>query len=237
MADSLSRIVAWPSEMTLAVGECGRPNAYYRKDRRAIVLCYEFLDQLLTKFPTDPRLNGKTESEKMQLSMGAFAFVLVHELAHAMIDMFELPVLGREEDVADQIATHTLISSGLNDLALLGAVMFFDKGRSAFYIQSHGELSDEHGLDKQRSLNIACWAFGLDPSRFGALARYVGLSSERAPRCSNEYRQLDRGVRNLLEAHLVKVSPRTQPARPSASKATKEWPQARRNPWTDDVDR
>ena len=33
------------------------------------------------------------------------AFILVHEFGHALIHAFELPVLGREEDAADAVAT------------------------------------------------------------------------------------------------------------------------------------
>ena len=36
-------------------------------------------------------------------------FTLLHEIGHALIDHFELPVFGREEDAADQIATTTMI--------------------------------------------------------------------------------------------------------------------------------
>ena len=36
--------------------------------------------------------------------------VFLHEMAHAVFELFRLPVLGREEDAADQIAAYMLLN-------------------------------------------------------------------------------------------------------------------------------
>jgi hypothetical protein len=37
-------------------------------------------------------------------------FVLYHEMAHLLVDQLRLPVLGKEEDAADNMATWTLLN-------------------------------------------------------------------------------------------------------------------------------
>src|SRR5690606_1275490 len=50
-------------------------------------------------------------------------FVLYHEMAHLLVHQLELPVLGREEDAADNVATWMLLNkrSGEADKALADA--------------------------------------------------------------------------------------------------------------------
>ncbi len=42
----------------------------------------------------------------------ATLFALLHETGHALIDLYQLPAAGREEEAADQIATLVLLGSG-----------------------------------------------------------------------------------------------------------------------------
>jgi Putative metallopeptidase len=59
----------------------------------------------------NPRLGKLTQEERenaVQFVAGNMLFVLLHELAHAAIADLELPVLGREEDAADEFANFGL---------------------------------------------------------------------------------------------------------------------------------
>src|SRR6266576_1991868 len=60
-------------------------------------------------FQNDPRYNrGKTPEQikdSVEFVTGNVLFVLGHETAHALISEMGIPVLGREEDAADALAT------------------------------------------------------------------------------------------------------------------------------------
>ena len=97
-------------------------------------------------------------------------FTLLHEMGHLLINELQLPVLGREEDAADQ-------------LGFVGLFLLQGKQRDAnFYaklldVADYWRLEwrlpkapeekvyswDSHGLDAQRFYNIACLAYGSDP--------------------------------------------------------------------------
>ena len=54
------------------------------------------------------------------------SFILAHEFAHALIHNFELPVLGREEDAADGIATVVLLKAEEGGLYAIDAAEFWE---------------------------------------------------------------------------------------------------------------
>ena len=53
-----------------------------------------------------------TPVSKEQLTAGLFASVLLHETGHAMFDLLNVPIFGREEDAADQIAAYLVTQFG-----------------------------------------------------------------------------------------------------------------------------
>lgn len=115
-----------------------------------------------------------------------------HELAHALIDMLELPVLGQEEDAADVFSVLMVdqlfdesdavaINSGAARGFEVDAVRMRGKGRE-------WDWSDEHGPDMQRYYNIVCLTFGGAPERREDFAKEMKLPDDRAGICADEYR-------------------------------------------------
>ena len=125
--------------------------------------------------------------------------MLFHELGHALVDQWGIPVLGREEDAVDAFSTifmTEIVKKG--EFALAGADFFY-------YLASSGHLkevdfADEHSLDKQRAYSIACWVYGSNPQQFTSLKKV--LPAERRVRCPDEYRRLKKAWFRLLKPHL-----------------------------------
>ena len=116
-------------------------------------------------------------------------FVLFHEVGHALVDQWNLPVVGREEDAVDAFST-IFMTEFVNEgeFALAGADFFY-------YLAGTGKLSevdfaDEHSFDKQRAYSIACWVYGSNPPRYAFLRKF--LPAERRVRCADEYRKLEK---------------------------------------------
>ena len=203
LAALLSQLVTLPRQVVLTVGECREANAFYSPQHKAIVLCHELLAQVSEGIQRDfARI--ATSEEIANASAGGVTFILMHELGHALIHLLDLPVLGREEDAADQIGTFFLLNSDTAPYALAGALWFF---RSSTLIYTRRHFSDEHSVGPQRQSNLACWALGRDPDRYQYLLRGGYLTRERAIRCGAEYSRLDSSVRRLL-GNNVRFSPR-----------------------------
>ncbi len=76
---------------------------------RTIKICYEWMDETETRAPQKVSPEGFTRQEAI---VGGFVGVLLHEVGHAVNDLLNLPVLGREEDSADQIAGFIMLQFG-----------------------------------------------------------------------------------------------------------------------------
>jgi hypothetical protein len=146
------------------------------------------------------------EEFAINVAVGALTFVLFHELGHALVDIYRLPITGRAEDVADQIATYLALNGVGKEAPLIlnGGVWFFGRKQALFYSKQH--YGDEHSLSEQRKYNIVCWAYGKNPRELGKWAQSHGLPSARAPKCPGEYAQLDRAMHALLGSRLKSLS-------------------------------
>lgn len=83
-------------------------NAFYIPAETRIVFCYELRELLASIFVPD----GAWTPEQQDRVDGAFRFILMHEVGHALVHVLDLPVTGREEDVVDQLAVFHLVRDG-----------------------------------------------------------------------------------------------------------------------------
>lgn len=127
-------------------------------------------------------------------------FVMLHELGHAIVDVLEIPVLGREEDAIDQFAA--LAFSEEPVMATWAADFWSGRGSTRGRFVSLGAFADEHSLSEQRFFNIICWTYGADPEVRRFLIDRSGLPEERAVRCPQEYEQLKSAWERLLTPSL-----------------------------------
>jgi len=201
LAASLSREIRLPQQVVLSIGECGNENAFYHPKHKAIVLCYELIAAIQRGIQRDfARISSITSEEIANATTGGFLFILMHEVGHALIHLLNLPVLGREEDAADQIGAFFLLQADNAPIFLAGALWFF-RSKTLIYTRRH--FSDEHSLGPQRQSNLACWALGKDPHQYQYLLRGGYLTRERAARCRAEYSQLNFSVRKLLGSNVL----------------------------------
>ena len=195
----------WPRPMTLRAKFCGDENLFFESrdssekpgtpeaENSALVVCYEFFADLLAKASRHP--GGFSGAE---YAAGALTSGILHEVGHAAFHHFEVPVLGREEDAADQFASY-LILQFRPELAVptitLQALISSTLGSDEF-------LLDEHGTPSQRFFNSLCIAYGADPARFAAIADAGQLPPERRKNCGNEYRQIARAFNETILPHI-----------------------------------
>jgi hypothetical protein len=190
-----------PKNLPIVGAECGQSNAFYDRNKVAIVICYELGKEVFDRVTRELRTDADAQGH---IAAGALFFLFAHELGHAVINLYDLPVLGREEDAADQIATFLLIvmASHKPEVArywTIGAHWFFSK-RPLFFARGH--FADEHSVNPQRQFNIACWIYGSDPNRYVQLAQYAKLPNSRAQRCPGEYQQMLSAAKQMLSPYI-----------------------------------
>ncbi len=168
--------------------DCGFANAFYKPATSTIGMCYEMYRTLQQRFDT-------------QDSLEVFRFIFLHELGHALIDQFDLPVIGGEEDAADALATVLLIEGGeASRAAVLAGVNFFDLYRSGF----SNNWAADHAVGPQRMFNLVCWGAGgeegvLENRTIRSLYREAVRSGRD---CAREYQKQRQSVNELLSPYV-----------------------------------
>lgn len=177
--DELSDHIALPQDFPIIFGDCGRVNAFYSPSERAVHICYELIEMYNTSYQ---QLQGDAKdllgwADQSSVLTGTTLFVLLHEIGHAMTDMFDLPITGREEDAVDQFAATILIDADEEGdafeerpsrLALLGAQFFLGMSRSPEEM-TRDLFANEHALGQQRFFDVMCLIYGSDPKTFGPI--------------------------------------------------------------------
>jgi hypothetical protein len=197
-ADGLNKTLALPADVTLSFAECGEINAAYDPDKRQVTVCYELVDDLYDAF----RDEAKNDDELDERVVGATVFVLFHEIGHALVGVYRLPVTGREEDAVDQLSTYLLTDGTDEGEAALDAAESLYRDENAGSGEGEPRYWDEHSLDQQRFSNIVCWVYGQNEEKYKSIVEDGVLPAERAERCSDEYAQIEQSWTTLLKPYL-----------------------------------
>lgn len=199
-----------PKPLTLKTTGCdGEIDAWYADD--VITICYEYLQYILETARSPHRPAWVSEQDAI---LGPVVDLFLHEGAHAVFEYFQIPILGREEDAADQIATYSMLHIH-RDLAprLVAGVTYMylsESGANAFRklrrlklrLVDATKAADPHSLPLQRMYGVLCLAYGSDPVAYRDLAAKGTLPKDRADGCEDEYRQVAFAFNRLLLPHI-----------------------------------
>lgn len=162
IVDGLNRTFIFPKTVTIKFAMGDGP--YYSPGNNTVYMSYDFIYYLsslyLKQYPK------ASDDAMIDFSLRSTEFLMYHELAHALIDLYQLPIVSNEESAADNLAVILALEytrDGL-DTVLDSAVLFdlLDKDAPKYYEES--DYWDEHALDAQRFYNILCLAYGRYPT-------------------------------------------------------------------------
>jgi len=201
--------VRLPVDLAIKTVECnGVSNAWYQRDGKVptVSVCYEYLQEIWRSMPQDTPAGALlTMSDAI---CGQLFFAVAHELGHAMFDIFDVPLFGRQEDAADQFATFIMLQFGGERARKLisGAAYGYheyikdlkDKPKVTLPLAA---FSSDHGTPEERFFNLLCTAYGYDATLFADLVK-ERLPESRAAKCKFEYDDLRFAFRQVFSAHL-----------------------------------
>lgn len=195
------RLIRLPRRLTVRLKSCGgEANAWYDPESRILTMCYELVAGIVALAPHEASAAGITRAQAIR---GPVAQILVHETGHALFHLLRVPVFGREEDAADQLAALILLHlapAQARDLVGGSGYFFVTLGRQEAVDQS--SFANVHGLSWQRFYSLACLAYGSDPRRYADIVAKGYLPTERAATCGEEYKQVAYAFERLIGPHL-----------------------------------
>jgi hypothetical protein len=187
--------------LTLKFDQCGTANAWYEPSDHTVTVCYEYVAEVYRSAPRETTPEGVTRIDAL---VGPVTEVFLHEAAHAVFDMLKVPILGREEDAADQVAAYLLVRLDKEEArrAVVGtAYMYLSQAKSASAFEMQ-QFADVHGLPAQRLYNLLCIAYGGAPTVFADVVEKGLLPKARAEGCEEEYEQVSYAFETLIGKHL-----------------------------------
>lgn len=134
----------------------------------------------------------------------AFVHTVLHELGHLLIGMYDIPIVGREEDAVDALATALMIQSFTNGADRVEHIaQLYGLEREPIKNLRKWDFMGEHSLNVQRHYQMMCHVYGSDPEQYQDLKRRIGFSDDRARICIDEYQQISRSWPQLLQPYLI----------------------------------
>ena len=190
-----------PRTLQITLAGCdGEADAFYGDG--AITICYEYVRTLWSNAPAKTTPAGIAPIDTV---VGPFFDTCLHEFAHALFDMLNLPVLGRVEDAADQVAAYIYLQLGYVESRRLitgTAYAYLADAMSVGRPPSLTDLAGEHGTPAQRAYNLLCIAYGADTKLFGDFVSEGHLPMKRARSCEEEYEQVQDAYEALVGPHI-----------------------------------
>jgi len=200
VALDISDMLQIPSEVGVYFDTCDESNAFYYSEDQEILMCYELIEEYLDLALDGEDLEGEDYDNAV---INASLFTFFHELGHALVDVLELPITGREEDVVDEFATLLLLWWEDEEAVWAGAEQFEADALAEREETTSGDYAywDEHGLSAQRYYNVICLIYGSDPQYWQDLVKSRELPQDRADQCAGEFDQKTYAWETILDPY------------------------------------
>jgi hypothetical protein len=185
-----------PRDITVRVAQCGSENIAFKPQSPATV-CYELIEKV-ERFATSHTRDPNTQQRAI---VGGFVQATLHETAHALFDVLEVPIWGREDDAADRLAALVMMQFGddVANVVMSGTQLLFSWSDQKW---TGNAFASETSPDYQRYFNYACVAVAANWPQFGGLVQKKIIPQFRAGRCVSEYAQIRKAFDLRIMPHM-----------------------------------
>jgi hypothetical protein len=205
---AIDGMFALPRRLRFVTAECGEFGAFYHPQEAEVVLCYETLRTLYERGQAHQKALGLGDDHPLHYVRANVRFIVLHETGHALVDLLDLPVTGRQEDAVDQLAAILMLRfAGLDESPeevagnlRLAANWMLSDSTGAYDLDAY---ADEHALGEQRFFNLQCLVYGTDPDAYAGMVAAGQLTAARAAGCAREMRSASRAWVRLLVPYLA----------------------------------
>lgn len=173
---------------------------FFNPRNNSITFQYGFANLV---YETLAQVNPNWNNYRLGEGIGAVdSFIFAHEYGHALVSVFDLPVLGREEDAADDLATLMLLKIPEGPQYVSDAASFWAAFSERQSVPKLAEYADVHSFDLQRAYTMMCMLAGSSKESFNNVARLGVLPDSRLAGCPAEYEEKVQSFEQVLDPHV-----------------------------------
>jgi Putative metallopeptidase len=177
-----------PKDLKITAMDCGAPVVTYTSGG-PVTICYDAINQVVEQakkiYPQDADL-------RTMVITGATIEVALHETAHAIFDILQVPIWGREDDAADRLSAMLMLQFGedMERITIKGTAEYFRSLADSEKAWSGSDYANRASPNAQRYFNYLCIATAADPKVFGGAIIHGIIPPFRASDCAHEYQQV-----------------------------------------------
>lgn len=142
---------------------------------------------------------AERSEELDQFAADVTLHVVLHELGHALVREFDLPILGNEETLADAFATHYVIhhlpdrASGVIHARVRSLMV-----EAGEVPRKEWTVEGEHNNDARRATQIVALAIAADADKYAPLGKEIGMSEGAIDNAQDYGTEIHRSWRRIL---------------------------------------
>lgn len=155
---------------------------YFDPHKNSIEIPYSFLQETKDKFK---KVNYQKDNIDLDTaSIDVLIHTILHELGHALIAMYDIPILGREEDAVDNLGNIILIDYFKDgDDILLTNADIYDVYANETKVLEEQVFMGEHSLDLQRFYSMLCFVYASNPEKYERMLNQYEVPDYRKDIC------------------------------------------------------
>ncbi|GAM75978.1 hypothetical protein JCM19241_276 [Vibrio ishigakensis] len=180
----------FPFEEPMKLVYGGSEGPLYDPSNHTVYIPYAFVLEAQHYFS-----KHRSKSEVDQGAIDTLMHTLLHEAGHALVSDNGIPILGKEEDAVDNLATIIMLQYLDNgaEAAINAADMFSYESEEGGEYYDFGEYAGVHSFDMQRYFATLCLVYGSDPEGNKGLLDEIeeDYLPEQKETCEETYLQLD----------------------------------------------
>lgn len=158
-----------PRRLEIVFLDIDMENCWYSPAEHRVTITYPMIEFLYKCSES----TGQTDHNKrMSFAMGCILAIFFHEMGHAIIGEMGIPVVGREEDAADEFSTLWMLMHGSKvGEEFIGHTIDLYNVLGA----NHQQVPywDEHSLNQQRAFSLLLTLYAYNPQAYEKLVSSV----------------------------------------------------------------
>ena len=201
-----------PRKLKIQTDECGGSTVRPYEAGGDVTICYELVARLQQIINDNTKNNPDA---RYPILAGGFTQAILHELAHAIFDMLDVPIWGREEDAADQLGAFIMLQFGgpVAVTTIYSTAMIFQWSSQTW---TGSDFASATSPAAQRFFNYVCIANGWPhhiaeqtipkqlglPSDLSKLMTVPAFRDEQCTKQDTEYQQMRRAFYAVVMPHV-----------------------------------
>ena len=189
---NLNKYFKLPNNIYIGLGECQQKNAFYDKNSKMIIVCYELIFDIYDKFLKEYESNEITKKQATIMTLDVIDHIFYHQLSHALFDTLYISdnqeIDTNKEKIINSFSNQIKISmqQDSKDDTLISVASWLKIMNETQSVKRINTVN-EHTLNFEKFSHMACENSGLDRVKTLNFIERGFILNEKIIQCKIKY--------------------------------------------------